>query len=125
DFRDPRLHELGPEAFRLLAELVHQLRTVDAFSESGIVFDVRRNHQLAAWRRLLFGVCRGIDQQWAEVRPSGINRGGQARWAGSDDHNVLLNRFVVHSPSLIRGFQTVRAYSITTDIEVVEPDGFG
>src|SRR6185503_4119397 len=96
DFGDPGFHKLGSEAFSLVAKLLHQLKTFNAFGKTEIVFDVRGDHQLAAGRRLLFGVGRGVDKQRFQAGARGVNRGGEAGWTRSNDHNVLLDCLVIH-----------------------------
>ena len=40
----PGLEELGAESFRLFAKLHHQVRTLNAFGETGIILDIRSDH---------------------------------------------------------------------------------
>ena len=41
------LEDVAPKRVRLLAELLHQLRPLDAVGEAGVVLDVRGDHELA------------------------------------------------------------------------------
>ena len=50
DLVDVGVDEPSAEALRLLAELLHQLGTLDALRETRIVLDVAGDHQLAAGR---------------------------------------------------------------------------
>ena len=74
---------LGAEALGLGSEGRHELRALDAVGETGVVLDVARQHQLAT------GGGAGEDDR-LEVRPRGVDRGGQAGRPGADDHELGL-----------------------------------
>jgi hypothetical protein len=77
---------LQPGAYMLglRAHLLHQPRTLDRRRETGIVLDVGRDHQLPAW-------LEAGEQQRAQHRASGVNRGGIAGGARPDDDKPLVS----------------------------------
>jgi hypothetical protein len=78
--------ELGAEALRLLAEVLHHLRPENARRVSGIVLHVARDHQLAA-------PSEAFDNERVEVRPRGIQGRGIAGGASADhDHFAHVAR---------------------------------
>ena len=79
-------------AFRLLAELFHQLGPHDAVGEPGIILHIGGQHQLSA-------ALKSLDHEGGEVGAGGIDGCGQAGGAGPDDqyllgHWLLLFRLV-------------------------------
>ena len=71
---DIDVDEARTEALRLLAELLHQLGTLDALWEAGKVLDVAGDHQLAAGRV-------AADHDRLEIGSRGVDRRRQARRA--------------------------------------------
>ena len=93
DARDVVGEELGAEALRLRAELLHQLGAEDAVLEARVVLDVARDHQLAAEREAL-------DHERLEVGARGVERGRVPGGAAADDDQIanfdslpVLNEF--------------------------------
>ena len=87
-----RSRMVGAESLRLLAELLHQLRTLDALGEAGVVLDVGGDHQLPHRH-----VAR--DHERLEVGPSGVDGGGEAGRPGADDRDLAaggIGTFVAH-----------------------------
>src|SRR5439155_1008573 len=80
--RNVVVDEVRLEPLRLLAPELHQLGTLDALREAGIVLDVGRDHELSARDR-------ARDHERLQVRPRRINRGGQARGARADDDDIV------------------------------------
>ena len=95
-FSDPAFHKFCPETFGLLAKLVHKLGTLNAFGKAGVIFDVSGDHQLAARRSLLSGVCGSIDQQWFQACARRVNCCREAGWSRSDDDDVSFGRLIIH-----------------------------
>src|SRR6185436_12580151 len=73
--------EAGPETLGLLAELLHQLRALDAFREAWVVLDVARDHELAA-RRV------ATDDDRLEVGAGGVDGRRQARRTRTQDDDL-------------------------------------
>src|SRR6478736_1127843 len=90
DALDVDVVDPAAEPFRLLAELGHQLRPEDPLREARVVLDVAGDHQLAA------GDDAGEDDR-IEVRPRGVDRGGQAGRTGSDDQELGPARVAIVS----------------------------
>jgi hypothetical protein len=70
--------ELGAEALRLLAEVLHHLGPEDPVRVAGVVLHVARDHQLAA-------PGEAFDDERVEVRPRRIEGSGVAGGASADD----------------------------------------
>ena len=81
-------YELGPEALRLLAELLHHLRAEHALRVAGIVLDVARDHQLAA-------PVEALDHERVHVRARRVE-GGRVAGAGAPDDDHLAHVVYVH-----------------------------
>jgi hypothetical protein len=77
------LEDRGAESLRLVAELLHQVRPLDAIGESGVVLDVGRDHQLA--HRDVAG-----DHERREVGASGVDGGREAGRPGADDGDLVV-----------------------------------
>ena len=78
---DVDVDDLRAESLRLGAEGGHQLGALDAVREARIVLDVARDHELTAGG----GACQ---HDRLEIRPCGVDRGGQSGWARADDDEL-------------------------------------
>src|SRR4029453_1789216 len=88
DPRDVVGDELGAEALRLPAEVLHHLRPQHALRVARIVLDIARDHQLAA-------PLEALDHQRLEVRAGSVERGRiPGRTAADDDQLANIH---VHS----------------------------
>ena len=94
--RDPIFDELGPKAFGLLAEVHHQLRSLNAFGETRIILDIRGYHELATGSGLFLRVSGRIDQQRRQIRPGRVDGRSQSRGARTDDHHVPFQCLFFH-----------------------------
>ena len=90
--------QLGAEARRLLAEVLHQVGPHDPVGKAGVVLDVRRQHQLptglvARARRLT------LDDERGQVGAGGVDRRRQPGRTGADDDDVAngVGRGVAHA----------------------------
>ena len=77
--------EPGPEARGLVPEAHHELRAHDSFNESGVVLDLGGEHQLTTGGE-------PFDDHGLEVGARGIDRGGEAGRARSDDDDFVVLR---------------------------------
>ena len=84
-FHDPPLKAARAEALGLLAEEVHQLRTLDAVGEAGVVLHLGGDGQLSAG-------LDAFEDQGIEVRPRGVDRRREARRPGADDDDIFRGR---------------------------------
>ncbi len=92
---DVGLKEVRAEATRLLLELDHQLRALDAFGEAGVVLDLGGDGELSAG-------LRAVDDEGFEVSARGVDGGGQARRPRADDDDFAVQslfRHAVYFPS--------------------------
>ena len=80
--RDFTRSKNGAESLRLLFHVLDQVRPHNAVRKSRVVFNIGGQRQLAA-------DLETLDDQRLEVCPRGINRGGVARTARSNDDDVL------------------------------------
>ncbi len=80
-----RIHVTGQklraEPFRLGPHFLHELRAHDALGKAGIVFDLCRRSQLSAGLPAFY-------EQRREIRPCGIDRGGESCRPRADNHDV-------------------------------------
>ena len=74
--------QVGTEAFGLLADLGHQLGTLDALREAGEVLHLGGGHQRAA-------VLVALEDQRVQLRAGQVDRGGVAGRSGADDDDVV------------------------------------
>ena len=72
---------LGPETCRLLAHVVDEFRTLNAFGEAGEILDQSGKRQLSA------GLV-AFDNQRAQVGASRIEGSGESGASGTDDNHV-------------------------------------
>ena len=79
---DVLVEDLGPELLGLLLHLGHELGAHDAFGEAGEVLDLGGVHELTT------GLDGTRDEERGEVRARRIDRGGEARRAGTDDDDL-------------------------------------
>jgi hypothetical protein len=79
---DQAVDDLGPEARRLLTELLHQLGAEDPFRKARIVLDVRRDGELAA--RLETAEEHGL-----QIRACCVDRCGVSGGSGPDDDDLV------------------------------------
>jgi hypothetical protein len=85
--------ELRGEAFRLPAEAFHHLRPEDALRESGVVVDIGGEHELAARHVSGIVAAAALHDQRLQVRPGGVQGGGQAGGARPEDDDTVLALF--------------------------------
>ena len=78
---DGAVHVFGAEVLRLLLHVLHQVRAVDAFREAGKVLHQGGEGKLPA------GFMAAHDQRF-QIGARGVNGGGIARAAGTDNDNV-------------------------------------
>ena len=74
--------QVGTEAQRLLAHLVHQLGSGDAVAEAGVVLDLGGRHQRTA-------ELGALEHQRVELGAGGVHGRGVAGGAGTDDDHVM------------------------------------
>ena len=87
DFGDVDVFDSRAETLGLLAKLHHKIGAHDPLGEPRIVFNLGRQHQLAAVQ------APGQDQG-LEIRTRRIHGGGQPGWAGPDDDDAFhIQRF--------------------------------
>src|SRR3989442_6832785 len=80
--RDVVVDELRLEAFGLFPPELHELGALDALRETGIILDVRRDHELSPRDR-------AGDDERPQVRPGRIDRRGEAGGAGTNDDEIV------------------------------------
>src|SRR4051812_46273221 len=81
DLGDVARLQLGAEALGLRAQVVHELRALDALGEAREVLDLGRRHQRAA-------ELRPLEDQRVQVRAGGVDRRRVTGRAGPDDDQV-------------------------------------
>ena len=75
-------YHLGAEPLGLCAQVVHQVRTHDPLREPGEVLDVGGVHQRPT------GSHRTLEDQRAQRRPGGVDRGRVPGWTGAHDDQI-------------------------------------
>ena len=88
DLLDVTGEELGAEALRLLAELLHQVGPEDALREAGIVLDLGGVDELPAGRSAL---DEPLDDQRRQRGARGVDRRRQPRRPRSDDDDAVVH----------------------------------
>jgi hypothetical protein len=81
DLADVPRDQLGAEALRLGAHVVHELRALDAVAEAGEVLDLGGGHQGAT-------ELGALEDQRVQVGARRVDGGGVPRGAGADDDQV-------------------------------------
>ena len=112
-----RSRMVGAESLRLVAELLHQLRTLDALREARVVLDVGGDHQLPHRH-----VAR--DHERLKVGSGGIDGGCEAGRPGADDRDLPaggIGTFVAHGVGRSRTRGTVAVISESVYRRVVAP----
>ena len=108
--------ELGAESLGLLAELDHQLGAEDAVGEARVVLDVGGEHELPAR-------ADALEHDRGEVGAAGVDGGGEAGRARTDDDDVVHLR---HSRPSLAGSQCPAErpddHEDSTEDQVGEPD---
>lgn len=97
EFGDVIHHDLSAETLGLLAEILHQVRPLDALREPGVVLDIRRLHQLTA------GLHGAGDQQGLEAAACGVDCCRVAGRAGADDDDLTQSVSPLEWPVRQRG----------------------
>jgi hypothetical protein len=101
--------DLGPEPQGLLAHAVHQLGPHDALRKTGEVLDLGGEHQLSAGLVARAGRFT-LDEQRGQVGPGGVDGGGEAGRARTDDDDVsYFWANVGHGESLLDQRRRTRA----------------